>query len=97
MLYYMPVLSSYVRDHAALPRISVNADFSTPLKCLVYSIEQLRPSANALELLVVYCFRILLVYHCPLYYGMLILSPAHGACPTPSGLGAACLFVLYGY
>ena len=86
----MPVLSSYVRDHAALPRMSANADFSTLLKCLASgkkSIEQLRPSAPrqtlALELLEVYCFRILLVYPCALYYGMLILSRAHGACPTP--------------
>ena len=58
------------------------------------SIEQLRPSTprqtSALELLVFYCFRILLVYPCPLYYGMLILSCAHGACPTPPGT------VLYG-
>jgi len=84
------VLSSYVRDRAALPRMSANADVSTPLKCLASgkkSIEQLRPSTprqtSALELLVVYCFRILLVYPCPLYYGMLILSHAHGACPTP--------------
>jgi len=59
--------------------MSANADFSTPLKCLASgkkSIEQLRPSAprhtSALELLVFYCFRILLVYPCPLYYGMLI-------------------------
>ena len=88
----MPVLSSYVRDHAALPRMSANADFSTLLKCLASgkkSIEQLRPSAprqtSALELLEVYCFRILLVYPCALYYGMLILSRAHGACPTPPG------------
>ena len=39
----MPVLSSYVRDHAALPRMSANADFSTLLKCLASgkkSIEQ---------------------------------------------------------
>jgi len=39
------------------------------------SIEQLRPSVprqtSALELLVVYCFRTLLLYPCPLYYGML--------------------------
>ena len=53
----MPVLSSYVRDHAALPRMSANEDFSTLLKCLASgkkSIEQLRPSAprqtSALEL-----------------------------------------------
>jgi len=72
--------------------MSVNADFSTLLKCLASgkkSIEQLRPSAprqtSALELLVVYCFRILLVYPCALYYGMLILSSALGACPTPPG------------
>ena len=90
ILYYVPVLSSYVCDHAALPRMSANADFSTPLQCLVSgkkSTEQLRPSAppqtSALELLVFYCFRILLVYPCPLYYGMLILSCVHGACPTP--------------
>ena len=90
ILYYVPVLSSYVRDHAALPRMSANADFSTQLKCLASgkkSIEQLRPSAprqtSALELLVVYCFRILLVYPCALYYGMLILSRVRGACPTP--------------
>jgi len=77
ILYYVPVLSSYVRDHAALPRMSANADFSTLLKCLASgkkSIEQLRPSAplqtSALELLVVYCFRILLVYPCALYYGI---------------------------
>ena len=77
----MPVLSSYVGDHA---------DFSTLLKCLASgkkSTEQLRPSAprqtSALELLVVYCFRILLVYPCALYHGMLILSRALGACPTP--------------
>jgi len=32
---YMPVvLSSYVCDHAASPRMSANADFSTALKCL---------------------------------------------------------------
>ena len=31
----MYTLSSYECDHAALPRISVNADFSTTLKCLV--------------------------------------------------------------
>ena len=86
----MPVLSSYVGDHAALPRMSANADFSTLLKCLASakkSIELLRPSAprqtSALELLVVYCIRILLAYLCALYYGMLILSFAHGACPTP--------------
>ena len=86
----MPVLSSYVRDHAALPRMSANADFSTLLKCLASgkkSIEQLRPSAprqtSALELLVVYCFLILLVYPCPLYCGMLVLSRVHGACATP--------------
>ena len=90
----MPVLSSYVRDHAALPRMSANAEFSTPLKCLPSgkkSIEQLLPSAprqtSALELLVVYCFRILLVYPCALYYGMLILSRAHGACPNPPSPG----------
>ena len=58
MLYYVPVLRSYVGDHAALPRMSANADFSTLLKCLASgkkSIEQLRPSAprqtSALELL----------------------------------------------
>ena len=85
----MPVLSSYVRDHAALLRMSANADFSTPLKCLASgkkSVEQLRPSTppqtSALELLVVYCFHILLVYPCALYYGMLILSRAHEACLT---------------
>jgi len=57
------LLISYVRDHAALPRMSENADVSTPLKCLASgkkSIEQLRPSAprqtSALELLVSYCF-----------------------------------------
>jgi len=64
--------------------------FFTPLKCLVSgkkSIEQLCPSTrqqtSALELLVVYCFRVLLVYPCALYYGMLILSRAHGTCPPP--------------
>ena len=69
--------------------MSADADFSTLLKCLASgkkSIEQLRPSAprqtSALELLVVYCFHILLVYPCALYYGMLILSRALGACPT---------------
>jgi len=98
----MPVLSSYVRDHAALPRILANADFSTPLKCLASgkkSIEQLRPSAplqtSALELLVFYyCFRILLVYPCALYYGMLILSHAHGAYPTPLALNDSCSLVV---
>ena len=86
----MPVLSSYVRDRAALPRMSANAEFSTLLKCLASgkkSIEQLRPSAprqtSPLELLEVYCFRIRLVYPCALFYGMLILSRALGACPTP--------------
>jgi len=83
MLYYVPVLSSYVGDHAALLRMSANADFSTLLKCLASgrkSIEQLHPSVprqtSALELLVVHCFRILLVYPYALYYGMLILSRA---------------------
>jgi len=81
ILYYVPVLSSYVGDRAALPRMSANADFSTLLKCLASgkkSIERLRPSAprqtSALELLVVYCFRILIVYPCAC------------ACPTPPGL-----------
>jgi len=80
----------YVRNNAALPRMPANADFSTPLKCLASgkkSIEQLHPSAprqtSALQLLVFYCFHILFVYSCPLYYGMLILSCAYGACPTP--------------
>jgi len=66
---------------------------STLLKCLASgkkSIEQLHPSAprqtSALELLEVYSFRILLVYRCALYYGMLILSCALGACPTPLGV-----------
>jgi len=88
----VPVLSSYVGDHAALPRMLADADVSTLLKCLASgkkSIEQLRLSAprqsSGLELLVVYCFRILLVYLCALYYGMLILSRALGACPTPPG------------
>jgi len=69
-IYYVPVLSSYVRDHAALPRMSANADFSTPLKCLALgkkSVEQLRPSAprqtSALELLVFYRFHILPVHY----------------------------------
>jgi len=69
--------------------MSANAEFYTLLKCLESgkkSIEQLCPSVprqtSALELLVLYCFRILLVYPCPLYYGMLILPLAHGACPT---------------
>ena len=30
----VPVLSSYVSDHADSPRISANADLSTILKCL---------------------------------------------------------------
>jgi len=38
---------------------------------------------SALELLVFYCFCILLVYPCALYYGMSILLCAQGACPTP--------------
>ena len=66
ILYYMPVLSSYVRDHVTLPRISANADSCTPLKCLTSgkkSIKPLRPSTprqtSALELLVSYCFHIL--------------------------------------
>ena len=87
---YVLQVGSYVHDHAALPRMSANADFSTPLKYLASgkkSIEQLRPSAlwqtAALELLVFYCFRTLLVYPCPLYYGMLILSRAHGAYSYP--------------
>jgi len=77
---------------------------STWLKCLASgkkSIEQLRPSVprqtSALELLVVYCFRILLVYPCALYCGMLILSRAHGACPIPPGYQhscGACTYVL---
>jgi len=82
----VPVLGG----HAALPRMSVNTDFSTLVKCLASgkkSIEQLRHSAprqtSALELLEVYSFRILLVYLCALYNGMLILSRALGACPTP--------------
>ena len=48
-LYYMTVLTSYVRDHAALLRVSANTDFPIPLKCLASgkskeSIEQLCPS-----------------------------------------------------
>jgi len=87
-LYRMEV--GLLPTNAALQRMPANADFSTRLKCLASGkkpIEQLRPSAprqsSALELLVVYCFRILLVYPCALYYGMLNLSRAHGACPTP--------------
>jgi len=43
----VPVPNSYVRYHAALLRMSANADFSTPLKYLASgkkSIEQLCPS-----------------------------------------------------
>jgi len=65
--------------------MSVNADFSTALKCLASgkkSIERLRPSTpqqtSALELLLFYNFRILLVYPCALY--LLILPRAHRAC-----------------
>ena len=68
------ILSSYVCDHTASPRISANADFSTTLKCLASgkkSIEQLCPSTprqnSALELLLFCYFRILLVYHHALY------------------------------
>ena len=92
-----PVRSSYVHVLAALLRISVN-DFSTPLKSLMSgkkSVEQLHPSASrqtsALELLVFYFYHILLVYPCPLYYGMLILSCVHGACPTPPWYKSACV------
>ena len=74
-LYYVPIVSSYVCDHAALPRMSANADFYIPLKCLASgkkSVEQQRPcvpqQTSALELLVFYCFRILFVYPCALYY-----------------------------
>ena len=73
----MPVLSSSVRDHAALPRMSVNADFSTPLKYLASpkkSIGHVPQHTTALELLVFCFFRILLVYPCALYYGMLIIG-----------------------
>jgi len=72
-----PELSSdcYVCDHATLPRISENAGFSTPLKCLASgkkSVEQLCPSmpwqTSALELLVFYCFTYLL--YIPVHYTM---------------------------
>ena len=102
-MYYMPVLSSYVCDHAALPRMSANADFSTPLKCLASDIEQLHPNTpwqtSALELLVFYGFCIILVYPCALYYRMLILSRAHGACLTRPActVHATCLVEFQNY
>jgi len=83
-----------VCDHAASPRMSANADYSTTLKCLASgkkSTEQLCPSAprqiSALELLLFSNFRLLLVYiaYIRLYYGMLILPRAYRACPTPLG------------
>ena len=51
ILYYVSVLSSYVCDHAASLRISVNADFyfSTSFKCSALgkkSTEQLHPTAS---------------------------------------------------
>ena len=71
------------------PKLSHIAALELSLQSGKKSIEQLRPSApqqtSALELLEVYRFRILLVYPCALYYGMLILSRALGACPTSPG------------
>ena len=65
--------------YAALQRISVNADSSTPLKCLasgIKSVEQPHPSTpwqtSVLELLVFCYFCILLVYPGALFYAMLI-------------------------
>jgi len=72
--------------------MSATGDVSAPAKCLASgkkSLAQRRPSAprqtSALAQLEVNCFRLLLVHPCELYYGMLILSRAHGACPTPPG------------
>ena len=39
----MPVLGSYVCDHAASPRMSVNADFSIALKCLALGKKPIVP------------------------------------------------------
>ena len=77
ILYCVPVLSTYVRDHAALPTISANADTTQVNRATAPG------QTSALELLVFCCFRVLLVYPSALYYGMLILSRARGACPTP--------------
>jgi len=46
-MHFQCILKSYVRDHAASLRISVNADLSTALKCLASgkkSMELLPPT-----------------------------------------------------
>jgi len=74
ILYYAPVLCRHVCDHVVSPKISVNADCSTTLKCLVrgkWSTEQSCPTVprqtSALELLLFCYFHTLLVHHYVLY------------------------------
>jgi len=68
MLYYVLVLSSYVCDHAASLRVSVNADISTALKCLasgkrsIVIVPHCPVATRAVTIL-----PLLLVYHCALY------------------------------
>ena len=87
----MPVLSSYVCDHATLPRMSANADLPTTLKCLASgkkSIERSIPidprQTSAIELFLVCYLHVLLAYHCILYFGVLIIPRVHGPCPPPA-------------
>ena len=50
---------------------------------MVVALQWLNSTLLVSPLWFFYCFRILLVYPSALYYGMLILSRARGACPTP--------------
>jgi len=66
---YTLLLISYVRDHAASPRISAD---TTALKCLASGKKSIEPSHpnvphSALELLLFCYFHTLLVYLCTLY------------------------------
>ena len=73
----MPVLSSYVCDHAVSLRISVNTDFSTADKYLASGkkpIEQLHPVNSSTGAVTV------LHTSCTIY---LWNVNVHGPCPTP--------------
>jgi len=87
ILYYIPVQSSYVCDHAASLRISVNADLSTALNCLAWdrkSIEQLRPTAPSKLQHYSFDYSATSAYITVHYtYGMLILPCVSRPCPTP--------------
>ena len=82
--YCVPVLSSYVCDHADSPRISANADLSTALKCLASG----KKGTSVLELLLYYvsassAYFLCIIVHVPRAHDIMSDPPPPPPPPPP--------------